>query len=116
LELDHLTSRESKSNFTLPKFNDGLTKVEMLLQLHEQARNRFGYDLERYNQLKNAYYAKIPAVLLIENGTVPLVKSRPHRLMLVLISVFVTFIVTVIGILLIDNYRDINWKKDFNAE
>ncbi|HMG15512.1 MAG TPA: hypothetical protein VK590_08705 [Saprospiraceae bacterium] len=115
-EMSNLTDANSPSKFTLNKFNNGLSKIEMLMQLHEQGRKRLGYDLERYNQLINAFEADVPSVVLIEAGQVPIVKSRPKRTFIIIGVTLAALLVSVIGILLIDNYSQINWKEELNAK
>ena len=115
-ELSNLTDVNSPSKFTLNKFNNGLSKIEMLMQLHEQGRKRLGYDLERYNQLINAFQADVPSIVLIEDGQVPIIKSRPKRAFIVIGVTLAALLVSVIGILLIDNYSQINWKEELHAK
>lgn len=115
-ELRELTSPTSTTSLNLTKFNDGLSKVEMLQQLHTQSRNRLSYDMDRYNMIKNAYEAVVPSIILIEKGQIPIVKERPKRLLIVLASVFATLLVSVIGVLLINNYSDINWNEELHAK
>ncbi|GAB1397312.1 hypothetical protein MASR1M65_20910 [Saprospiraceae bacterium] len=111
-ELRELTSPTSTTSLNLSKFNDGLSKIEMLQQLHLQSRNRLSYDLDRYNMIKNAYESVTPSLILIEKGQVPIVKSRPKRALIVLASVLATLLVSVIGVLLINNYSDVDWNRE----
>ncbi|MBL7830722.1 MAG: hypothetical protein JNK41_06825 [Saprospiraceae bacterium] len=115
-ELRELTSPSSTTSLNLTKFNDGLSKVEMLQQLHTQSRNRLSYDMDRYNMIRNAYESAVPSIILIENGQIPIVKSRPKRIMIVLASIFAALLVSVIGVLLINNYSDINWKEELHGK
>lgn len=115
-ELRELTSPSSTTSLNLTKFNDGMSKVEMLQQLHTQSRNRLSYDMDRYNMIKNAYESVVPSIILIESGQVPIVKTRPKRLLIVLASIFAALVISGIGALLINNYSDINWKEEFHAE
>ncbi len=114
-ELRELTSPSSTTSLNLTKFNDGLSKVEMLQQLHTQSRNRLSYDMDRYNMIKNAFESIVPSIILIEKGQIPIVKERPKRLLIVLASIFATLLVSVIGVLLINNYSHINWNEELHA-
>ncbi|HND17366.1 MAG TPA: hypothetical protein PLQ17_10775, partial [Saprospiraceae bacterium] len=76
------------------------------------SRNRLSYDLDRYNMIKNAYESVTPSLILIEKGQVPIVKSRPKRALIVLASVLATLLVSVIGVLLINNYSDVDWNRE----
>ncbi|MEL6718986.1 MAG: hypothetical protein AAFP82_09745 [Bacteroidota bacterium] len=63
--------------------------------------------------MRAAYTAEISAIILVEKAAVPIVKSRPIRSILVLASVIAAFVFMVIGVLLYDNYKDLDWKGIF---
>lgn len=98
-------------NLTMKRFNEGLPKVSVLNDLHYQARKQLSFDQERYNQIKSAYNTNIPALQLVEAADVPLVKSRPRRTVLVLAAVLAAFFFALLGVLLLNAYRDVNWEK-----
>jgi tyrosine-protein kinase Etk/Wzc len=114
-EITMLTDVQSPSSFTLAKFNNGVSKVEILQQLHLQARNRLSYDLERFNQLQNTLESDITSLILVETGQVPIVKSRPRRSLIVIASILAALLLGTITALLLDNYRNVNWKEILNA-
>ena len=101
---------ESKYNATMmKKYNEGYNGVSQLKQLYEQERNQIGRDQQRYSQLKVAFHTQIQALKLVESGAVPIVKSRPKRSILVLSATLIVFVLSIIGAMLIDSYRDVNW-------
>ena len=101
---------ESKYNATMmKKYNEGYNGVSQLKQLYEQERNQIGRDQQRYSQLKVAFQTQIQALKLVEAGAVPIVKSRPKRSILVLSATLIVFVLIIIGAMLIDSYRDVNW-------
>ncbi len=114
-QLKDLTSPESKSNFNLKRFNEGMAQVEVLAQLHEQAREQLSYNVERLNQFNSSFNSDIPAIILIEEGETPVIKSRPKRSIIVLASTLIAFICSLLAILLIETYREVNWKELLNA-
>ena len=71
--------------------------------------------MDRYNMIKNAFESIVPSIILIEKGQIPIVKERPKRLLIVLASIFATLLVSVIGVLLINNYSHINWNEELHA-
>lgn len=104
-ELSMLTSPDSKNNFNLKRFNDGMALVEVLSQKHAHSRSQLSYDLERYNQLKSSYIANFSSIHVMEEAQIPLMKSRPKRSILVLSAIFVTMLFAKIGILLFEHYK-----------
>ncbi len=115
-ELFSLTSSESKSNFNLKRFNEGMAMVEVLFQQHQEANDQLSLDIERYNQLKIAYEAAVPSIHLVEKGSIPVIKSRPKRSIIVLAATFLAFVFSVIGVLIFDAYKDINWGAVVRGE
>ncbi len=99
----------------LARFNKGMPSVDVLEQMHLETREALALDQERLRKITAAYQSNSPSVLVVEEGTVPVKKSRPKRSILILTATFLTFIFSVIGVLLIDTYRDINWKETLNA-
>ena len=49
--------------------------------------------------------------MVVENGTVPVVKSRPGRALITISAVIIAFILSLIGVLILENYKDVDWKK-----
>ena len=95
----------------MKKYNAGYNSVSVLKQIYEQERNQIGRDKQRYTQLRVAYETKIQALKLFETGAVPVVKSRPKRSILVLSATLIVFVLSIIGALLMDNYREVNWNE-----
>lgn len=93
------------------KFNNGSSRVSALTEEHENAKKQISWDTERLKHWEAAYNAEYPVIHLVERASVPLVKSRPMRTMIVLASTFVAFLFAVIGALLFDQYGKVNWKK-----
>ena len=91
-------------------FNKGVGGIQVLEQLHEESSKQLGYNLEKVRQLKSAYAIPTSAVHLIEEASIPIVKSRPKRLIVVLVSVFIALAVGVLAAILLDAYKNVNWK------
>jgi uncharacterized protein involved in exopolysaccharide biosynthesis len=53
--------------------------------------------------------------VVVEEAEVPLIKSRPKRSIIVIGAAFIAFIFTVIGILILDTYRDVDWKSIYKG-
>jgi tyrosine-protein kinase Etk/Wzc len=112
---ENLMSRGSGDRFmNLKGLNDAGPIINVMSDLHFQARKQLSYDIERYNQIKATFKTDIPAIQLIEAAEVPLEKSRPKRSILVIASVFAAFLFSALGVLLIESFRDIDWKSGAN--
>lgn len=103
-------------NLKLERFNAGLPKVLLYTRQYQQANTSLSEDKEKIKQYQATYNATIPAILLVEDALPPVVKSRPFRTLLVGAAVLVTFLFTVIGILLFEAYRDVDWKAIYQGQ
>ena len=63
----------------LTLYNTGMSLVNALEGQHEEATDQLGIDRERYKQIQAVYQSNIPALLVVEEGDVPYIKSRPKR-------------------------------------
>jgi len=111
-----LESELTELNKKLELFNRGLTRVESYSTQQAQMRLALIDVQENLKNLEVAQTSDSPAVLLIEEAAVPVIKSRPRRTYIVIISTILAFVFSVIAILLLENYRDINWKEIINAK
>jgi tyrosine-protein kinase Etk/Wzc len=96
---------------TVQHFNEGLAPVSVLRDLHMQGSKQLSYDVERYNQIRAAYNARISALHVVERAEPPLRKHRPVRSIIVIVSVLAAFIGTLLAAVLADTYREVDWKK-----
>lgn len=111
-ERESLMSPNPKGdNLSIKTFNEGLPLMSIVSDLHYQARKQLSYDKERYNQIKAAYNTNIPSLQVVETAETPLIKSRPHRSILVIASVVAAFLFAVIAVLIADAYRDVDWRS-----
>jgi len=101
---------------TINKFNEGSATVSSYTRAMKTANEQYSEDQERLKQLQAAYNSDAPMVLVLEKGEIPVVKSRPKRSLLVLGAVLITFLFCVIFAILMDAYKDVNWKEIVNAE
>jgi tyrosine-protein kinase Etk/Wzc len=107
-EVDGLTSN-------LKTFNQGMGKIQVLTVQHEEARAQLALDKERLKQLESVNKSDFSALYIVENGAVPIVKSRPKRTILVLTATMVAFLFSVIGVLLLEWNKKVNWKDIWDA-
>ena len=102
-------------NNTLQKFNTGLGQVAALQEQQEIIASSIARDQEQVQRLRSAYESTFPTVLLLERGQVPVIKSRPQRTLIVLVSMIVAFIFMAMGVLVYDHYKDVDWKNIINS-
>ncbi len=67
-------------------------------------------DKNTYLHLKAALNANIQTIQVVERAVAPQIKSRPVRSIIVLGAGFVSLLLSVLGILLFEQYRTIDWK------
>ena len=94
----------------LDKFNQGMALVDVLVKVQKDASEQLAKDKERFKQTKASYHSDFPATLLLEEAPIPVVKSRPKRALIVVAATAVAFIFSVIGVLIFDTYKDVNWR------
>ena len=103
-------------NDKLGKFSEGLAQVLLFTRQYQEANTSLSEDKEKLKQYKATYGSDIPAMIVVEEALLPVVKSRPFRTLIVLAAVFITFFFTIVGILLHEAYGDIDWKAIYRGE
>lgn len=103
-------------NQKMARFNEGLSRVGALDRQYKEATQTLSEDMERLKQSLSTSQSNIPTILLVEEAKVPLIKSRPKRSIIVAVVGIVAFLFSVIGVLLLDAYSDVEWKKIYAGE
>jgi len=94
--------------------NDGMPKIAIWEKQYWDANTALGNNRVRLKQFESAYESDIPSIILVEKAHEPIIKSRPHRSVIVIAAVMIAFFFSIIGVLLIEAYRDINWREIFH--
>ncbi|MBP8240066.1 MAG: hypothetical protein KAX50_08900, partial [Saprospiraceae bacterium] len=100
----------------MSRLNRGISTIYNLEKQFAEANQILGEDRERLKQWRAANTSTAPAVLLVEAATPPVIKSRPKRSILVLSATLVVFLFGVIGILLFDAYKSVNWREVLDSK
>ncbi len=108
-EVDGLTT-------SLKTFNQGMGKIQVLTEQHEEARTQLALDKERLKQLEAVNGSDFNALYIVEAASTPIVKSRPKRTILVLAATMVAFFFSIIGVLLLEVYKKVNWREVWDAK
>jgi len=95
-------------------FNKGVSKVNVLEREEKELGNRLGFQKIQLSQLQTTIDSPISGINLIEAGTIPVIKSRPKRSIIVVSAVLISLIFSIIGVLLFDVYKDVDWKEIFS--
>ena len=100
-----------RDGMSLQNFNEGSPKINVISDLHYQGRKQLSFDRERYMQIKAAFATTLSAVQVVDLAEPPRIKSRPKRSIIVLSAVLAAFLFSVIGVLLADAYRSVDWQE-----
>ena len=106
---DQIDTLESRLN----KINRGLPEIEVFATQYKEANESLSEDMEQLKQYNTVLNADLPALIVVETAETPVVKSRPRRSIIVIAAGMITFIFSVIGVLLFDAYQDMEWEKIF---
>ena len=87
--------------------------VEALQTELEIVSEQLAYDQERLRQFETMGTTNGPVIHLLDIAFVPDRKSRPVRWLIVVGSTLAAFLFAALGILLIDTYKDVEWKQYF---
>jgi len=96
------------------KLNAGLPIVSTFEKRYTESSSVLTDDIERYKKWRDTYESEIPAIILVEQASLPVIKSRPRRSIIVLASIAIVLLFSILAILLIDTYQDIEWRKLLN--
>jgi uncharacterized protein involved in exopolysaccharide biosynthesis len=103
--------RPGSDNFSTTNFSEGMPLVNVMIDLHYQARRQMSYDLERLHHIKSAYNSNIPALQVLSPAETPIMKNRPKRSMIVISATVAALLFTLFAALIADAYRGVNWKE-----
>ncbi len=98
-------------NRKIDLFNAGIASFTALSDQFEELSVALGEDQERLQQLQSTYSASFPAIILVEPASVPDIKAWPRRSLIVLGATFLALLFSLAAALLIDGYREIDWRN-----
>ncbi len=111
-----LERRSEIVNEKVDLLNKGIGQVSALEEEFETATERLSEDKERLKRYEATFNADKKVLITIEDAKTPIIKARPKRKLIVLVSVVLAFLFSVIGVLIFDNWKDENWKKIIQGE
>jgi tyrosine-protein kinase Etk/Wzc len=106
LENEVVMLRQNNNNL----FNSGVNEVTVLSKILTQRAEKMGNDVVRLEQFRTMQQADISSIYVVQEPQIPMIKSRPKRSLIVLAAVFLTFVFTTLGAILLENYKKIDWN------
>lgn len=97
-------------------FNDGMPVVLAYEKQYSEANQSLSDDRERLKFYKATYVSEVPSLLLVEDAETPIVKSRPKRSIIVIAAGAIAFLFSILGILLFESYKDLDWRGIYRPE
>lgn len=101
----------SKLRDKINLFNKGVVKVRKLDQEVSRLNDHLSLDKERLLQLEAAHQAPFDALLVVEEASIPIDKSRPKRSILLILFTLLGFILSIFVAFIIENYKKIDWTQ-----
>ncbi len=90
-------------------FNQGIATYSALDEQFEESSEALGLEQERLQQLRSIHSSGFPSIILVEGASVPEIKARPKRMLIVGGATLIAFIFSLAAVLIIDGYRDVDW-------
>lgn len=100
----------------LNSLNQGMSRILELEEQHKELGKSLSDAMKKLEQYNSVTGAKNPAIMVIEEAKVPVIKSKPQRKIIILATVIMAFVFSIIGVLVFDLFKDINWREIYNAK
>ena len=104
------------SSINLRSLKNGMTKILALELEQEELTEEIASQRELYLRYQNILSSDVSSLLAVETAEVPIIKSRPGRSLIVIVAVVIAFILSVMSVLVFENYRHIDWKAIYRGE
>ncbi|HRD07748.1 MAG: GNVR domain-containing protein [Saprospiraceae bacterium] len=89
----------------IAEFNNHISHLLAVEQAYSRASDQSSIVREKERLLKTAYDSPFTAIHLVDEAIVPEHKSRPKRSLIILLSMLISFVASVTGVLMIHSYR-----------
>lgn len=111
-----LKSKIEITDSLIKVFNKGLLPVKQLETSQNKGIAEVSLERERLKKLQSSYNKSFTTLHIVEQETVPFEKSRPKRMFIVLGLTMMAFILSCLGVLLVEGTKDINWREIYAGE
>lgn len=114
VQLAGLQSARINLDSQLVRLNQSIGSIENLEEEREDLNDALSEDRIRLKQFETILRSEQRALEVVEEAKVPVAKSYPIRSLMVIGAMMFSFIIAVVGALLIDTARQYEWEGIFN--
>ena len=97
----------------LSRFNEGIGLINFYERQYYDGNQLVSDTKDKIKQWSAALNTGVSLIIPFEEAMPPLIKSRPKRSMLVVVAGFLAFVLSLVFVLLLEMYRELNWKELF---
>lgn len=110
-KIEGLKQKIIKTDSIIKSFNEGVLSVRLMEVEQNKGVEEIALEKERLKKLQASYNKSFTALHILEKEEIPVEKSRPKRSIIVLGLTFLAFVLSCLGVLLIEGTKDINWRE-----
>lgn len=96
--------------------SEGISLIDQLAKTEEAIIEELGEDQANYKKYKSSFSVPKPALFVQDYAEVPVIKSRPKRSILVVGVTVLAGLFLLLGVLIFEYNRDVDWKSIVNAK
>jgi len=104
-------NKKARANAELERYAPVLTILKQLDQEQSRLNDQISLDKERLKQLNATFSVPFTALHLVEKAEVPDQKSRPKRLIIILLTSLCGIMLSFLAVFVIDNIRNLDYNK-----
>lgn len=104
-------NKEAKAKSELAKYAPVLAELKQLDQEVSRLNDQISLDKERLKQLNATYSVPFTALHIVEEADIPVQKSRPKRLIIVLLTSLCGIMLSFLAVFVLDNIRNLKYNK-----
>ncbi|MGB1216551.1 MAG: hypothetical protein ACPG5P_01675, partial [Saprospiraceae bacterium] len=85
-------------------------------QMEQQLMRDLTWAEGAYRKYVSAFSVPKPAMFVQDEAEIPIIKSWPKRSYMVLSATFLAFIFSLLGVLILEYNKDVDWKSIVNSK
>lgn len=110
-----LNQKKLRIDSTIALFNEGVLQVRLLEVEQNKSVNEISLEKEKLKKIESTYGQSFPSIHTVERESIPFKKVRPRRSIIVLGLTILAFVMSCLGVLLIESTKDFNWREIYNG-
>lgn len=111
LELMRGGNKDIETSANIYAFNRGRDEIIYWETKISNLNEELSYIITQFAKFKTHAYSNISGIIVLEPVQIPRVKSYPIRSFIVVVATLACIVLGVIGVLIIDSYKKVNWKE-----